>query len=111
MRHMHIVLDSNPTPTGEIDPWLDGEGHPRRQPLGIVATDIWRLVGLQPDPVPGTVGEEIGVARLGDGRSGSIIHRGARRSRTYGIASGEIGMLNDPMDSLELGVGFAQGKG
>src|SRR6266702_5490174 len=61
----HDVLDPRAVPT-RVDPRLDGECHSRFERLRVARHDVWILVRLQADAVPGPVDEEGAIAGLAD---------------------------------------------
>src|SRR5215207_2513719 len=93
------VLDPDSAAPGEIDPWLDGDGHPIGQCTGAEGAQRRCLVDLQADAVAETVQEGLAVAAGDDHVPGGGVDRADVRAGRQRLPAG---LLRRPDQLVDL---------
>src|SRR5206468_10351823 len=56
-RHVPAILEPDPELSGNIDPWLVGKAHARRQRRHVTVNEVGRFVSFHADAVTGAMGQ------------------------------------------------------
>lgn len=94
----HDVLDAHPEPTGEIDPRLDRECHPRLQEEVVSFDHVRMLMNLEADAMPSPVDEEPAITRARNDASSPAIDLLTRDTGGHDRAANAVGLLHPMMD-------------
>src|SRR6266545_1643183 len=100
------ILDPHAAEAGKVDTWFDGHWRPARDATTGSGADPWRLVDLEPDAVPGGVGERVAEPCLGDDLPAGAVDLARHDPGTQRGQPGRLGGQDQLVD-LALALGGA----
>src|SRR5580704_15052075 len=93
----HVVFDANASPSGQVDPWFDGDNHPRLQLDLRVLGHPRAFVNLQPNSVSQPMTKVFAPTGLADCLPGDRIDLSTRDSGADSFDSPLVGLQHNPI--------------